>query len=241
MFKTRVGVCKLKRFETWPDGDCSMRIMLSLVFLFSASFAMALTPAPSSATAPLTMTQIMANPDWISIMPGHPYWSANGKTVYYSLKPHGSPISTLYGVNVASGAVHEVADTDIAETGSPMADYNRNRTLETYTVQGNLYVKHLHGDKVQQLTRGVGKVRRPHFMADGHTIAYRLNGHVMVRNLDTGLAHRAAIVKTRNPPDEDHKPYHFYSAEQLRLFKVLQDKKSDAAAEIGRASCRERG
>src|SRR5699024_5749332 len=112
------------------------------------------TPAPSSATAPLTMTQIMANPDWISIAPENPYWSADGKTVYYSTKPHGAPIATLYGVDVATGAVHKVADADIAQTGSPMADFNRERTLEAYTVQGNLYVKHLQSGKVQQLTRG---------------------------------------------------------------------------------------
>jgi dipeptidyl aminopeptidase/acylaminoacyl peptidase len=207
-----------------------MRFMLSLVFLCSASFVIAATPAPSSATAPLTMTEIMANPDWISVPPGNPYWSADGKTVYYSLKPHGSPTATLYGVDVASGMVHKVSKSDIAQTGSPKADYNLDRTLETYTVRGNLYVKHLQTGTVQQLTRGVGTVRRPHFMANGHTIAYQLNGHVMVRNLKTGLGHRAAIVKTKNPPDEDQGPYHFYSAEQLRLFKVLQEKKSNATA-----------
>lgn len=207
-----------------------MRIVLLAFFLCLTSLSLAATPAASSAKSPATLTQIMASPDWISVPAIKPYWSADGKTVYYSRKSHGSPISTLYEVDVGTGKTHKVSAGNIVMTGAPGADYNHARTLEAYVSQGNLYVKYLRTGAVQQLTRGVGTVRRPRFMADGHTISYYLNGNIMVRDLETGLSHRAAVVKTANPPGDNHKPYHFYSAEQLRLFKYLRDKKSDAAA-----------
>ncbi|MDN5865482.1 MAG: prolyl oligopeptidase family serine peptidase, partial [Gammaproteobacteria bacterium] len=205
-----------------------MRFLLTAVLLClaTADFARPVTPA-APATTTLTLTRIMANPDWISIPATEPYWSADGETVYYSLEPHGSPIAVLYAVAVASGRTHEVPPENIAATGSPRAVYNRPRTLEAYVVGGNLYVKHLRNGTVQQLTRGVGPVHRPRFMADGRTLSYHVDGHVMVRDLETGLSRRAAIVKTQNPPEKNNEPYHFYSAEQLRLFESLRDRKED--------------
>ncbi|MGH8161136.1 MAG: S9 family peptidase [Gammaproteobacteria bacterium] len=225
-----------------------MRFLLSVFALGIFSTAVAATPLPPAATAPLTLTEIMANPDWISIAPGNAYWSANGKTVYYSLRPHGSPVSTLYSVNIATGRTRKVPVADIAKTGSPDFDYNAQRTREVYVAQGNLYVKNVATGAVRQLTRGVisppkfmangqeafgrggGGVSQPEFMANGRAVSYFVNGHVMVRNLATGLTHRAAIVKTENPPGENDKPYRFYTAEQLRLFKALRTQESDAVA-----------
>lgn len=219
-----------------------MRYLLAAIFLCGASLALAATPSAPSSSSRLTLARIMANPDWISVPAIKPYWSADGETVYYSLKPHGSPIATLYAVDVETGRTRKVPKENVAATGSAGADYNRARTLETWVAGGNLYVKRLAGGAVQQLTRGVGPVSRPRFMADGHTISYRVGDHIMVRDLETGLARRAAIVKSAAPPGEDEGAYHFYSAEQLRLFKALRDKKHDRQArrvharELARAS-----
>ncbi len=213
-----------------------MRFTFLSILICVASTALAATPPAPSATASgaLTLTQIMANPDWISVPPENPYWGANGKTVYYSERPHGAPVATLYAVNIGSGDTHRVADKDVATSGSSESDYDRNRTREVYVSQGNLYIKNVATDRVTQLTRGI-PVSEPQFMADGQAVSYLVNGDIMVRDLASGLVRRAAIVKTQAPPDREQGPYQYYSAEQLRLFKALQKDKTDAQAALRHA------
>ncbi|HEY0799675.1 MAG TPA: hypothetical protein VGD54_02460, partial [Steroidobacteraceae bacterium] len=44
----------------------------------------------------LSLEKIMSDPDWIGPPVRDPYWSADGRTVYYSLKRSGSPIVDLH-------------------------------------------------------------------------------------------------------------------------------------------------
>ncbi|MGH8274391.1 MAG: prolyl oligopeptidase family serine peptidase [Gammaproteobacteria bacterium] len=208
-----------------------MRLVAAVLTLCISSAAMAAAPPAGSATAPLTLTKIMANPDWISVPPEMPYWGANGKTVYYSLRPHGAPVPTLHAVSLATGRSSRVSDKMAAATGSPEFVYDRARTREAYVFDGNVYVKNLASGKLKQLTRGA-RARNPQFMADGKAVAWLANGHYVVRNLDTGLAYRPAAVKTTAPPSEIAPgPYRFYTAEQSRLFKVIRKRKHDARAQ----------
>jgi dipeptidyl aminopeptidase/acylaminoacyl peptidase len=209
-----------------------MRFLVSVLTVCLSSLAVtAIAKPPASALAPLTLTQIMANPNWISIPPENPYWSADGKTVYYSKRPHGAPVSTLYALNVASGQAHKVPLAKIASTGSPDFAYNRDRTREVYVSDDVVYVKNLETGRAKPVVSGVGSVRSPMFMANGKAVAWIENGHYFVGDLDTGFEHRAAIVKTEAPPPGTaSKPYRFYSAEQPRLFKVLQQRKRNAVA-----------
>ena len=53
--------------------------------------AMSLFTARAGA-ADLTLETIMADPDWMGAAVSQPYWSADGKSVYYSSKRKGSMI-----------------------------------------------------------------------------------------------------------------------------------------------------
>ncbi|MGH8426985.1 MAG: prolyl oligopeptidase family serine peptidase [Gammaproteobacteria bacterium] len=209
---------------------------LSTVFLsLLATAAAAATQTPAAATlspsTPLALTKIMSDPDWIAMTPEDPYWGADGKTVYYAIQPHDSPIATPYAVDLGSAKAHRLADADIAASGSPDHDYNRDLTREAYVVAGNLYVKNLATGTVTQLTRGIGPVSQPRFMTDGHSVSYvTADDEYRVSDLDTGLTRRAAVIKTKAPPDATANSYQYYSAEQLRLFEALQKDKTDAAA-----------
>ena len=47
----------------------------------------------------------MADPDWIGPPVRDPYWSADGRSVYYSLKRAGSPIVDLHRVDIGKGQI----------------------------------------------------------------------------------------------------------------------------------------
>jgi len=59
--------------------------------------------AAAEAEQPLTLEQIMADPDWIGPPIKDAYWSADGRAVYYSVKRSGSPIVDLHRVVPGTG------------------------------------------------------------------------------------------------------------------------------------------
>ena len=73
-----------------------------------------MTPAPQ----PLDLQTIMADPDWMGQAVESPYWSADGRSLYYSLKRDGSTVHDLYRVDPASG---QSTKLEPAETPEPSA------------------------------------------------------------------------------------------------------------------------
>jgi hypothetical protein len=76
-------------------GDKPMRrLLLAGLIAFAVLPAAAVTPPASGAPAstPLDLETIMANPDWIGHPVEMPYWSVDGRSMYYSLKRDGSPV-----------------------------------------------------------------------------------------------------------------------------------------------------
>src|SRR5256885_11801542 len=85
----------------------TFRLRLRIALLSLAALVIA---HPSRAAAPpVTLEQIMADPDWLGNPPEHPYWSADGRTVYYEQKRAGSELRDLVRLDVASGASRGVA------------------------------------------------------------------------------------------------------------------------------------
>ena len=48
----------------------------------------------------VTIEQAMADPDWIGPPVQHPYWSVDGKSLYYSLKQKGTQVRDLHRVGI---------------------------------------------------------------------------------------------------------------------------------------------
>src|SRR5438045_7564957 len=66
--------------------------------------------AAAAQQAPLTLEQIMADPDWIAgqiSLPGHPgtapYFGSDGRSVYYELKRNGSALKDLHRIDLRDG------------------------------------------------------------------------------------------------------------------------------------------
>ncbi len=202
-------------------------LIASVLAVFSATAAAQVV----STNAPLTLTRIMANPDWIAVTPKKPYWGIADKTVYYWERPHGAPVAALHAVDLATGKAHRVPNVDITNTGSAQSDYDKTLTREVYVAHGDVFVRDLASGAVRQLTRGMGKASDPQFMTGGNSVSFRLGRDYYVADLVTGLLTRAANIKTANAPGESTGPYHYYSAEQVRLFHALAKDRRDAKAE----------
>lgn len=194
------------------------------------------TSAPLAAqrgTSPasgVTLEQIMADPDWIGRPPENAYWGDDNKTIYYLQTREGSPLRDLYGVDVESGAVHQVPDADLAGASSSGGDYNAAHTLHVFIYDDNVFVRDVRAGTLRQLTRHPGAKTDPAFMADGSHVQWHEGHDIYIADLGSGAMALAADVRLADDPAAPKPPKDYLESEQLRLFNTLRTTDANAQA-----------
>ncbi len=180
---------------------------------------------PGSAAA-LTLEQIMAHPDWIGNAPERPYWSDDGRSIYYSVKRAGSDARDLTHLDLDGGPPRVVPDSEkgLADVdgGAWSADYSR----KVYTRAGDLFLKEIASGKVLQLTRTSEAEFDPRFMLADRRIAFRRAGTIFIRDLDTGTESQPADLQAADDPDKKKDEDAAYlKSQQERLFDIVKERK----------------
>ncbi len=186
-------------------------------------------PVAAAPPAGPSLEQIMADPDWIGNPPEDPYWSDDGKSVYYEREREGigQQRKDLYRVDLGADAAGTAGDAVLIDpAGRARADargeLNLQRTRKVYLVKGDVYVKDLRTGEVRQITRTDAAETDPHFLADGRRIWFHRGEEIWVYDLESGLTSQPAALKLdRDPLDKDPSPL---ADDQTRLFDVLRQK-----------------
>ncbi len=174
--------------------------------------------------APLTLEQIMANPDWIGPAVESPYWSADGQSIYYHLKRDGSSVRDLYRVNPDTGVPEKVSDKERAQVDDTPI-FNRQRDKAAFTRHDDVFVRDLKTGKLQQITRTAAHEKALQWSADGKAVQYKIEQNWYSHELASGTTASVAVVQAKDDPHADD-PDHL-ARKQLRLFKTLRDIKAD--------------
>ena len=208
-----------------------MKIWAPSALLLAAVCANAAQPdsAPAKAAqSDLTLEKIMADPDWIGPAVSDPYWSADGRAVYYSLKRTGSPLKDLHRIDLAGGKDVIVAPSDRANVDMPPV-YDRAGTRAAFVRNGDIFVRVLSGGKLQQITRSAQMKESPQFSGDGKLLSFRVGTDWFVHDFASGLTSPAAVLKTEKDPDAEPDADDL-RAMQLRTFATLQRQHDEAQA-----------
>ncbi len=164
--------------------------------------------------AALTLEKIMADPDWIGAPVVDPYWSVDGRAVYYSLKREGSPLKDLHHIDLATGK--DVIVEPSARANVDMRPvYDRSGTVA--------------GGGLQQITRSSDKKQSPQFSGDGRLLSFRIDNDWFVHDFASGLTSAAAVVKTEKDPDAAPDADDLRDM-QLRTFSTLKRQHDDEQA-----------
>ena len=134
-----------------------------LSFLGAAAAAVGATGGGIGQTG-LTLEKIMADPDWIGPPVRDAYWSADGRTVYYSLKRMGSPISDLHRVDPVS-AKDEIIDAAAMANADAPALYDRGGKHAAFLRHHDVFVRDLATGRLAQITRSAQAKSELHFSA----------------------------------------------------------------------------
>jgi dipeptidyl aminopeptidase/acylaminoacyl peptidase len=199
-----------------------------LAFLLALPLAAA--PAAEAGASPLTLEQIMADPDWFGNPPEDPYWSDDGTALYYTREREGigRQRKDLYRVDLKTGKAVMV-DPAQRSRADAKGERNLQGTRKVYLVNGDVYVKNLKTGEVKQVTRSEDAGADPHFLADGRRIWFHRGTDVLVHDVESGVTYPAAVLKPEKDPAE--KEPSFLAEQQTRLFDVIRQKQDQEKRE----------
>ena len=192
-----------------------------------AAFAAVLVAASAHAE-PLDLATVMADPDWIGAPVQSPYWSADGRSIYYRLKREGSATLDLHRVDVASGRTTKLDVAALANADGP-AVFSRDRRHVAFCLNDYVYVRSLSDGRRTQVTTTPQRECTLQFSADGRALQFR-QAHDWYRyDLARGTSQPVAILKFAADPNVSASDA--LAERQLELFQSLRDRQAAKSAQ----------
>lgn len=176
----------------------------------------------------ITLEQSMADPDWIGPPVQSPYWSVDGKSIYYRLKRNGSTIRDLHRIDPATREDVIVDPAMMATADGPDAVFDRSRNLAAFIRNGDVFIRDLRSSQLIQVTKSSQAEASPQFSADGRSLQYRNGNDWYNYDIPSRVSAPAAIVLLEKDP-EVRKPDDLGEL-QMRLFSTLRTIKGDRDA-----------
>lgn len=195
----------------------SHRIVLGILVL-----ALCAGSKPGAADEPLTIASIMRR-DWIGTPPTNPFWSDDGKSVYYERLRPGSEVVELHRVDVSSGRDERLEPGEQAGVEAPGGTLSRDRKQRAYVRHGDLFARQMPRGRPRQLTRTAEAESHPLFLSDGRRVAFRRGDRFLAYDLDSGTLEDLADLRLGDDPRP--KPVTgFLGDEQRRLFASVRER-----------------
>ena len=203
-----------------------MRRLLPAAFVVFTVLPLAAATLP--AAGPLDLETVMANPDWIGQAVEQPYWSVDGRSLYYSLKHGGSQVRDLYRVDPAGGSGVALDPPAMAQADGP-AVFDRAHQHAAFILHGDVFAVDLASGRRAQVTRTPQDESAPQFSADGRALQFRDGNDWYTHDLASGVTAPAALLKFADDPQAQQPDA--LGARQLELFKTLREIKDGKQAQ----------
>jgi dipeptidyl aminopeptidase/acylaminoacyl peptidase len=198
--------------------------------------ALLLASATASAqpAQPLTMAQIMADPDWIGPAVEDVWWRWDGTAAQYTAKREGATIRDTFQVGIEGGTPVRLDGSARSDLDAPGAVLDAPRQRTAFVRNGDVFVRDLRSGALTQLTRSNDEEALPQWSRDG-ALVWRVGNTSWYRWDGRGVV-QAATLKAEDDPAAPPKPDDLRDR-QLRLIETLREDRArrDAAREQGDA------
>lgn len=200
-------------------------------------------PAPGQPGS-LTVEKIMQDPKWIGTSPTEPYWSRDGKYLFFNWNPDKALSDAAYYITKEDHhpqkASFALQQNNVAEAA---VQYNIARTAFTYSKDGDIFQVDIRSGKETRVTSTIDKESDPVFSFHDRKIVYSRNSNLFAWDIATGQTQQLTnFQRTAEPPKDDKKESlnvqeRWLRNDQLEQFEVLKARKlkKDQADSIQKA------
>src|SRR4249919_349849 len=209
-------------------SPCVVLAMLTAA-LSSAPALAASPPTAATAATPLTLEQVMADPDWIGAPVEDAWWAWDGQSVQYKLKRDGTTIRDTWQQSIDGGtAAARIDGAGRAELDASNPVYDSAHARMAFVRNGDVFVRDLRNGALSQLTRSNEEESLPQWSSDGGLV-WRVENTWYRWDARSGV-HQAAVVKAEKDPDAKPEPDDLRER-QLRVLDTLRNDKARREAE----------
>ncbi len=203
-----------------------------LAFFFFATILTQPVVHAQSQPGQLTVAKIMQDPKWIGTSPSSPFWSPDGKYLYFYWNPDKAPSDSLYYITRTDSHPQKATyDMQVAAVARIRAAYNATRTAYTYSRQGDVFRVDVKTGKEQRITHTTDPETAPVFSFHDTRIVYTRNLNLFAWDPATGETEQLTnFQRTPAPKEEKKEPANaqekWLQEDQLRHFDVLSSRKA---------------
>jgi len=184
------------------------------------------------ATKPeLTVSWIMRDPKWMGNLPGDPYWSEDGKKIYFVWNPTNTDADSLYQVSRRGGQPAKVPTAERQQLPSRFGQYTRDYGKKVYERDGDIFLLDIKTNRLTPITNTVEAENQPQFSFSEKQVLFMRDNNLFSWDTATGATtqhtdFRKGERPKENKPNTDQQKY--LAQEELRLIAVLKERKEKA-------------
>jgi len=168
----------------------------------------------------ITLKQAMAHPDWLGRQPEKAFWAADSSTIIYAQKQADNELRDLYTQSVNSTQANQVALNKLHTLGAKKSVFSKNRKLQAYVFEGNIFVKNTQTAAITQITHDSAKQSKPQFLNDG-SLAFREGNTFFKVDLSTGQQVELVNLHLSDAPKGIQEPSSYIAKEQHKLIDYI--------------------
>lgn len=188
--------------------------------------------AQAQTLAPLTVEKIMRDPRWIGVAPSNPYWSEDGKQLYFSWNPDKNPGDSLYSISLTDRTPKRVNSAVRRALPSRGGSYNRTFTRKVYEKNGDIFILEIATGRVTPVTATTERESGPIFSPDEKKILFTTAGNLYSWEIATGLFTQLTDFRkgAKRPDGKSGEQEKWLKVDQLAYFDILKRRSDNRKA-----------
>ena len=189
----------------------------------------------------LTVDLIMSDTRWIGTSPSSPYWSRDGKYLFFSWNPDNKRSDSIYYITPGNlnpqKASYEMRKKTVAANA---VVYNSDSSAYTYATDGDIYFGDVKTNKERRVTQTIDGESNPSFIINNTMVAFNRNENLFAWDAVSGTTIQLTNFQRRSAPAQEVLSNHerWLKEDQLSNFEVLRSRKlkKDSAEAAAKAT-----
>lgn len=177
----------------------------------------------------LTVAQIMQDPAWIGHAPDNPYWSEDGKWIYFEWNPENADADSLYKIAPSGGEAIKVSLTEQKMLPARTGIYSRDYSKKLFQRDGDLFLYDIKKKTLTRLTHTDVHERDFAFTQDERGVVFRRENSLYMLELRTGalreLVKFASGKKPKPETEPDTEIEKYLQHEEISLIQTLRKRR----------------
>nr|MBA3674601.1 DPP IV N-terminal domain-containing protein [Chitinophagaceae bacterium] len=180
----------------------------------------------------LTVDIIMRDPKWIGSSPSKPYWSRDGKFLFFNWNPESKFSDSVYFITPTNltpqKASYEMLQKNVA---ADVVVYNSDSSAYTYSMEGDIYFVDIKTKKEKRVTQTIDAENNPVFIINDSRIAFNRSQNLFSWDILSGTTIQLTNFQRGTAPVKDDKKEILSAQEkwlkedQLKNFEVIRSRK----------------